>query len=307
MSIVTDGGSLVAKPLHATQLLNRLDQHETLARSPRLRRLLSRPIRVGRVRMYRLLPGLGASEVRARLFSGRTLQVVLPEVLAWQLYLYGFHEASLTRALLTYLKPGMVFADVGAHYGYYSVLAADLVGDTGKVFAFEPTPRTYELLMTNISGLANVRAEKLAVYSERGVHQFRDFGVRHSAFNTLLGAARLPGPDRDVPRPEAYEVHAIPLDDYFGETGPTPDFVKIDAESAELQILHGMARLLGGPAPIISLETGDYDIAAAAGTADCLSYLSGFGYRPFEYVDGRFRPHRPRETYEYSNLLLLKE
>ncbi len=257
--------------------------------------------------MYRLLPGLGPSQVRAKLFSGRTLQVVLPEVLAWQLYLYGFHEASLTRALLTYLKPGMVFADIGAHYGYYSVLAADLVGDAGKVFAFEPTPPTYELLVKNISALPNVRAETLAVYSERGVHQFRDFGVRHSAFNTLFGAPRLPGSDQEVLQPETYEVHAIPLDDYFAEFVTTPDFVKIDAESAELQILHGMERLLSGPAPIISLEAGDYDIAAAAGTADCLTYVGGFGYRPFEYVDGRFRPHRPRERYEYNNLLLLKE
>lgn len=291
----------------AAALLHHLDRHEALARSPRLRRVLSRPIRVGRVLMYRLLPGLGSSHVRAKLFSGRTLHVVLPEVLAWQLYLYGFHEASLTRALLAYLKPGMVFVDIGAHYGYYSVLAADLVGESGKVIAFEPTPRTYELLLENISGLPNVRAEKLAVYSERGVHQFRDFGVRHSAFNTMFGAPRLLAQDQEVLQPEAYEVSAVPLDDYSAETRTTPDFVKIDAESAELPILHGMQRLLRGRAPIISLETGDYDIAAAAGTADCLTYLSGFGYRPLDYVEGRFRPHQQQETYEYGNLLLLKE
>ena len=60
--------------------------------------------------------------------------------------------------LKTYLKQGMVFADVGANIGSHAINAARLVGDTGSVFAFEADPDTYRLLARNIqlNGLRNI-------------------------------------------------------------------------------------------------------------------------------------------------------
>jgi len=59
-----------------------------------------------------------------------------------KLYQYGFFEEGLTRAIIEKLRPGDTFVDIGAHVGYYTILASLLVGAEGHVVAFEPTPRT---------------------------------------------------------------------------------------------------------------------------------------------------------------------
>ena len=62
---------------------------------------------------------------------------------------HGVWEPYETSLVLRLLQPGDVFVDVGANIGYFSVLAASLVGDAGKVFAFEPDPDNFQLLCAN--------------------------------------------------------------------------------------------------------------------------------------------------------------
>jgi predicted methyltransferase len=60
------------------------------------------------------------------------------------------YEPAITRLFQETLQPGMVVIDIGAHVGYYTLLAAKLVGPTGKIYAFEPEPGNNEALNKNI-------------------------------------------------------------------------------------------------------------------------------------------------------------
>ena len=67
---------------------------------------------------------------RARLFWGHEMTVVYPETTSLAISRYGFFEEGLTTMVLEYLKPGMTFLDVGAHFGYFTFLGSWIVGDS---------------------------------------------------------------------------------------------------------------------------------------------------------------------------------
>lgn len=247
---------------------------------------------------------VGPTEVSCELFTGQRLRVVLPEIVGSALYRHGYIEAPVSGLLLERLRPGMVFIDVGAHYGYFSLLASRLVEPGGTVVAFEPGRHTLGLLQRNVGSAPNVRIEPVALADRAGSALLRDFGPRHSALNTVLPGARVPPAERRRLRPELYEVPAVTLDAYVAATGLVPDVVKIDAEGAEPAILRGMRGLLRDAAPVVVLETGDYEGMAAPPTRASIEELEGAGYRGFEYRDG-LRPSGRRSHYGYGNLVFL--
>ena len=81
--------------------------------------------------------------------------------------------------------------------------------------------------------------------------------------------------------------------------------MKIDAESAEYDILLGMEHILTEIKPAISIEVGDYALDGVAGSSKVVQHLIGKGYRPHEWRDGGLKPHEPQSNYGYANLLFL--
>jgi len=149
------------------------------------------------------------------------------------------YEPATTDLFKELLKPGMVMADVGAHVGYFSLLAAEIVGPSGKVFAFEPEPGNHGLLRKNIevNSLPNIQAVEKAVSDRSGTTEFflseLDSGS-HSLFGKAARGIR-----------EKVQVMVTTLDDFFESEGwPNTDLIKIDVEGAELGVLHGMERLI---------------------------------------------------------------
>jgi FkbM family methyltransferase len=243
--------------------------------------------------------------VTTTLFDGQSLRVVLPEVVASDLFRRGWIEPDVTTMLADHLRPGMTFVDVGAHYGYFTLLASRLVRPGGEVVAFEPSRHTGQLLRDNVGGLRNVTVEGCAVHERQGRLSLTDFGPFDSALNTVLSDARVPSSDRTGLRPSAYSVPTVSLDEYLTERGLAPDVVKLDAEGAELAILRGMRRTLRTARPIVVMETGDYDGMVAPSTSSSIDLLEASGYSCFEYHDGAFVPHERRSRYGYGNLFFL--
>jgi len=73
---------------------------------------------------------------KVKTFWGEEMLVIIPEVVSLNIYRYRFFEEDLTKMILEYLKPGMTFFDIGAHFGYYTLLASFIVGEKGIVHSF---------------------------------------------------------------------------------------------------------------------------------------------------------------------------
>lgn len=281
------------------ELIERLRDHVRFARSSKLSRLARHPVRFARVAGHRYLPWAIHELKTVRSFAGHTYRVELSSA-SQELYKYAFHEADLTMACLLLVSPGSVFVDIGANYGYFTVLAADLVGPTGQVYAFEPTPRTFGVLRTNVAALRNVVTEAVAVSSGAGTATLHDYGAEYSGFNTLSGQPR-------TGRKLTSTVQTVPtvsLDDYFRKLRK-PAFVKVDAENAEMQILAGMGRTFSESRPMVSLEVGDPNPNQIGQSNDLIRFMTDRGYRPFEVRDARLVPHVQRSSYVFENLVFI--
>lgn len=239
-------------------------------------------------------------------FWGQKMRVVLPEGVSVSLYRYGFFEEELTAIFLKLIRPGMTVFDIGAHFGYFSLLASALVGDNGKVFSFEPTPSTHGVLSHNLRSKKNVVVTHAAVFSSAGEMTFQDFGVANSAFNTLAGG-KLTGWQREGFKSTECKVKTIALDPFFTEIGRIPDFIKMDAENAELPILEGMQNTLAGERrPIITVEVGDAPDEKDSSKRP-VTFLVERGYKVYEFdrASKTLNEREVRSSYRYDNLLMV--
>ena len=132
--------------------------------------------------------------------------------------------------------------DVGAHVGFYSILAA-LANSEGRVLAFEPMPGMYVRLEHNVAlnGLSNVECVRAAVTDESGsVELFH--GPAELACSTTISTEFAQSYDDHL----SSLVRALTLDDFIRERGGgrTPELVKLDIEAAEPSALRGMRQIL---------------------------------------------------------------
>lgn len=171
-----------------------------------------------------------------------------------RMILRGQFENIERRFVERFLKPGMVVLDIGAHHGYYSLLASHKVGPLGRVIAFEPSLRERRRLVQHLqmNGCANVQVEETALGETEGSAPL--YVVR----NTETGCNSLRPP---AVRQSTYatEVRVARLDDFVIKNNlPRVDFVKMDVEGAELTVLKGAAEFLKQkPRPVILCEVQD--------------------------------------------------
>jgi len=147
------------------------------------------------------------------------------------------------------ISKGQVVVDVGAQLGLMSKLFSDCVGSQGKVFSFEPTPSTYEILKETISinNLMNVELVKKAVADKSGQTTFNISSVDASAANSLAeGGVH----GNDIP----IKVDLVSIDDFYNQKKLDKiDFIKIDAEGAEFAVLKGAKSVIDNCEPTILL------------------------------------------------------
>jgi len=174
------------------------------------------------------------------------------------------------------LEEGDIVIDVGAHAGMFTVKAAKLVGDSGLVVAIEPEPRNLALLQRNIEShiLTNVKVISKAIYSEKTTVRLylQDLSVHHS----------LSYRSRDY-----IEVEADSLDNIISKLElDHVDFVKMDVEGAELEILKGAEKILASPG--IKLSIASYHLLpdGQPQLPGIVSYLKSRQFRTQIYIKG---------------------
>lgn len=170
-------------------------------------------------------------------------------------------EPRATTVISRHVRPGDTFVDVGAHIGYYTVLASNLVGPRGRVVAFEPEPRNFALLRRNVelNKCDNVVLEQRAVSvrsgpadlylaeKNKGDHRLFSFGERRRSI----------------------QIETVSLDDYLAEHPGSVQHVKIDTQGGEGSVLAGMTQTLWRE-PHLTLYIEFWPYA-----------LAGSGYEPY--------------------------
>jgi FkbM family methyltransferase len=162
----------------------------------------------------------------------------------------GLYEPHVTRFLQTVLREGDTFLDVGAGFGYFTVLGARLVGESGRVMSFEPSPTNSRYCKFNIdlNGLKNVTLLPYALWHENARKKLY-------ASNRFLGGAHLNLHEEN--RAEEATVQLVELDELVksGEVElESIRLVKIDIEGAEPFALKGMRETITRFRPLIELE-----------------------------------------------------
>ena len=170
--------------------LNKLQKVEQLAAAGVLSRFFANPARyVSAMALVKFIyPVTRKSSLRqTNLFWGDSMKVLLPA--ATDIYLTGgkTHESEtrLAKYLVKNLKQGDTFVDIGAHFGYFTLLAAHLVGNSGKVYGIEPAKGTFEVLKENVSAKNNISIYHNAVSDKQEVVSFYEFPVLYSEYNAM--------------------------------------------------------------------------------------------------------------------------
>lgn len=167
---------------------------------------------------------------------------------------YDGFEPRERRFVMRFLREGMIVLDVGAHQGFYTLLASKLVGPSGRVFAFEPSPREQKALRLNLilNGRNNVSMQAMALGDAEAQADLYVVNGEHTGFNSL----RPPGISSPTSR---VKVKVKRLDDWLRETNvERADFVKLDVEGGEFAALKGCANFLEQrPRPVILAELED--------------------------------------------------
>jgi FkbM family methyltransferase len=231
-------------------------------------------------------------------FHLEEFHLVAGEAISEGIACHGVIEPNLTGAFLKLVKPGQTALDVGMHLGYFSTVFARLVGPQGTVHSFEPTPSTREIAALNTRQFKNITVHPNAMWSSHVKMTFNDYGVAHMAFNSAV-SARL---DEAIPPIHQFEVETITLDEFKECIGGKIDVIKIDAETAEMEILRGGRSTLLNDKPVVSLEVGD-EAAQHGRSRGLVEEMISLGYRAWEFRDGAFVAHVVQDNYVYDNLI----
>jgi FkbM family methyltransferase len=227
------GARLVTRPRLATSIL------VALRRLPGASRHISRPL-IQRMTASLQLPVAG----------GFRMRVDTSEAMGRVLATTGVWEPQVTAVFRSSLSPGDICVDVGAYTGYFTLLAASLVGAEGRVYALEPAASTYAELVSNLelNGVSNVTALRLAAGEAAGQGMFDD----RPHGSSIRSAFRDGESDTQV---EVRTVASL----IRADEGPRLRLVKIDVEGHEVAVLRGLMPLFESgvrPAVLVELHAG---------------------------------------------------
>lgn len=224
----------------------------------------------------------------------------------------GIYHPKMTQVVKETVREGMTCVDVGAHIGYFTLIMASLVGDSGQVYAFEPEPNNFQLLVKNIeiNGYRNAVPVCKAVsnINGRAILHVDKLGMGSHSLATIPGSILM-------------QVDVQTLDSFFSDFR-TIDFIKVDVEGAEMAVFQGMERIIERSKLMIITEFLPHGLLAFGSEPKAfLEALQGYGFTIYDIGEGE-RPGCPISPDEpvdidaliqayppgtFTNLLLKKE
>lgn len=230
------------------------------------------------------------------------------------------HEVETITQLDKLAAPGMTMLDIGAHVGYYSRRYAKILGENGRIFAFEPHPRTFAALQHNVKRLPQVTAVQLALAEQEGTAELHDYLMMSASGSlhydeTMAALQKSQTHATDIaPRigqtfsAQTFTVRTTLVDDFLAAQGVEQvDLVKMDIEGAEIGALRGMKHTIANSPNLVlvmeynpqALKAFGHDPTAA------LNEVQSFGFNKIEAIeaDGRLT----NLTHQHDHLQNLTE
>jgi FkbM family methyltransferase len=213
------------------------------------------------------------------------------------------YEEGQWRFVSRFLRPGMVFGDVGANQGFYTIVASQRVGAAGRVFAFEPAVSERRKLRRNLrlNRCHNVRVEATALGEYDGMTEFYLCLQEQGSFSSRRPQAE----DVTAPR-RRMVVPLVRLDTYAQRRGlEALDLLKIDVEGGELAVLAGAEETISRFQPLVICEVEDRRaLQWGQRGRQIVDFLLDREYNWYTVrSDGTLVPHIPTSTYLWHNLL----
>jgi FkbM family methyltransferase len=210
------------------------------------------------VRLARRVGGASDDIVTARR-AGARWRLDLREGIDFSIYFLGAFERSTARAMRRLVGPGMTALDIGANIGAHTLGLARLVGERGKVYAFEPTAYAFAKLRQNLTLNPELEAR---VTAEQVMLTDRNNGTVeaqiYSSWPLFESSGKLH--PKHLGRPEStLGSRAARLDDYLGSAAVERiDFIKLDVDGFECHVLGGGMDALKRSRPVILMELAPY-------------------------------------------------
>jgi FkbM family methyltransferase len=198
----------------------------------------------------------------------------------------GCNEPRTTALLERTLRPGDTYVDVGAHVGYHSLVARRLVGDNGRIYSIDPQPYNCAKILTNaeLNGFANIVVIAAAVGDSAGFASLKNQSRRDKARLTLAGSGI-----NDVT--VTFVVPKITLKWLLNTYKlQRVDFLKIDVEGYELEVLQGAGEALGAVGNMLLEVLPERDLEKNRILERMLRLC---GFRLFDLAGAPWQPGRP--------------
>lgn len=216
--------------------------------------------------------------------GGLNWQLDLKEGIDLSIYLFGGFELSTRRYYQKRLSPGSTVIDIGANIGAHTLPLAEVVGPSGRVIAFEPTQFAFGKLIKNISLNENLSSRIIpvqamlvsdldtkvseAIYSSWPVDGSKD--VHSQLRGRLMDTAGSVATTLDK------AIEDISIDHI--------DFIKLDVDGHELEVLKGAKKILGAYSPVILMELAPYAYSNPVDFDQVLQLIWDYGYH-LENID----------------------
>lgn len=205
------------------------------------------------------------------------LDLVTPGI-SKTLAIYGSREDDMKFLISKYLKKDMNVLDCGSNIGFYPIFQRKIIGNNSKIFCFEPDDRNYDLLKQNIKYFD--KSNNTYIY-KKGLAENNDFKniiiTDESNLNTIST-----GKDEKFFAKykvnELKKITCISIDSFIQEVETSIDFIRMDIEGYEVEVLRGMKVTLSKMKPRILIEIHPHFYDNDRNFSNELSYLFKLGY-----------------------------
>ena len=221
------------------------------------------------------------------------------------IFCFHYYGPEDVAAFRKFIKPGCVVFDIGANVGQYALLASRLVADTGRVYAFEPNQAIFLRLKENVelNAAGNVFLVPKAVAAESKTMRFYPPSEETCQDIGSLLPAQGTSSNTEV------EVEAVSLDDFCDMNGiERVDFLKVDAEGYDLEVLKGAVRMMArNPNLVVMAEIVESLLKQVQTTpADFYDFMEKRGFKPYVVTKtGRLRPLRGEKPASLLNVFFI--